>query len=127
MQVLTFFLDVLVFFCLQLCSLHLVMLISPLCTLCSCMQVVLGYLNEWPHDIVLLLANAMGAATATHEGAGQNVGKLHEVLNLLEAAMRRPVATPFTQAREWHAACREALVKMETAGESQSSQDCLGV
>lgn len=88
---------------------------------------VLGYLYDWPHELVLLLANAMGAATATHEGAGQNVGQLHEVLDLLDAARRRPVTNPFTRVSEWQAACRGALYRMESAGEAQSSQDCLEV
>lgn len=88
---------------------------------------VLGYLYEWPHELVLLLANAMGAATATHEGAGQNVGQLHEVLELLESARRRVVAEPFTHVSEWNSACRNALGRMEAAGETQSSQDYLEV
>jgi hypothetical protein len=90
-------------------------------------QVVLGYLNDWPHGIVLLLANAMGAATATHEGAGQSVGQFHEVVDLLEAGMRQPAAAYFTQEDEWKAACREALLKLSACTESQSSQDCLEV
>jgi hypothetical protein len=88
-------------------------------------QVVLGYLNEWPHDIVLLLANAMGAATATKEGAGKNVGQFHEVVDLLEAGMRRPAAAHFTPEEEWKAACREALLKLGVCTEVQSNQDCL--
>lgn len=91
-------------------------------------QVVLGYLNQWPHDIVLLLANAMGAATATHEGAGQNVGTLREVLNLLDSAVRNPASLQPTQHDQWQAACREALMRLKNCyEESQSSQDFLEV
>lgn len=48
--------------------------------------IVMGYINK--HDVpsTLLLANAVGAATATGRGAGRNVANAHTVTQLLQAA-----------------------------------------
>jgi hypothetical protein len=91
------------------------------------MQVVLGYLKRWPHEIVLLLANAMGAATAMHDGAGQNVGQFDEVVELLQGGRRQPAAVHFTTEDDWKAACGEGLLMLSDSTQSQSSQEYLQV
>ncbi|PNH06801.1 hypothetical protein TSOC_006785 [Tetrabaena socialis] len=47
--------------------------------------VVMGYINSWPADVTLALANAVGGATATGRGAGRNVASADKVLALLAA------------------------------------------
>ena len=54
----------------------------------NAVQVVLGYLRNAKPDIVLTLANAVGAATAMQRGAGQNVADLSAVHRILMQGSR---------------------------------------
>ncbi|KAG2496877.1 hypothetical protein HYH03_005276 [Edaphochlamys debaryana] len=68
--------------------------------------IVMGYINRWPADVTLALANAVGGATATGRGAGRNVARAEDVLRLLgEGAAGRSsggaeAAPAFARARE---------------------------
>jgi hypothetical protein len=50
------------------------------------MQIVLGYLKGADPEVVLTLANAVGAATATSRGAGCAVADLRMVHRILQQA-----------------------------------------
>jgi hypothetical protein len=89
----------------------------------SVLQVILGYLRGWSPEKVLLLANAVGAATATHEGAGQNVARLQEVLSLLQASKRNPAAVPLKNAawnssEDFETTCSETLELMQASADA---------
>lgn len=65
-------------------------------------QVVMGYTRGWQPEVVVTLANAVGAATAMRQGAGRNVAARQTVERLLTEGGAR--------SNDGHAAdCREAL------------------
>lgn len=81
--------------------------------------IVMGYTQGWKPSVALALANAVGACTATKEGAGQNVASRQHVEELLKDCCLSPVDT-------YSQACAEALAKLQSQhvrhGEMHSSK-----